>query len=479
MGKKMNKKEKQQLLNIKKAILISVITILIITAIASCMYGIYNYKAISKLKDVEIEDNMKNDDNMTMIITLEPVKHVMSNATWCYVTNDETEEEKDIKWVEAVNNKCVLEVADSNYTIFLRNNYNQIAKVGNEEVELNKIKNLKFNKDNYYIAIKGKEEFDLNFEKYGLINTEIKYEIVDPEILEIKDNTFIGKKEGKTDVIATIGNKSDRTTVYVMSEIVVPNIDKNKNKEYIPCNEYTAEQEQLLEAVLKDRIDTAGYQTRAGVVAAAIFLGLEFEYRIPYFFESGRLVNHSGARHVDGEGRYYHKGLYLTKEKYKELEPGATYVGPKPWGCKLKNGTSKYGYKAGKMYPNGLDCSGFISWTLYNGGFDVGDVGAGDNANRDDDLYDLGERRSVTMDLLNSDEIKPGDLIAYWGHMAMIIDVDKDNIYIAESLPMTKGVVVKKYTKTHAKKVFVNIMLMDSVYKEQGNLDAVKWHAKK
>lgn len=138
------------------------------------------------------------------------------------------------------------------------------------------------------------------------------------------------------------------------------------------------------------------------------------------------------------------------------------------------NLTTEGRYRAGVKYANGLDCSGYISWALYNGGFDVGDVGAGDNPYRDDDLYDLGERRDISIELINSGEVKVGDLIAYWGHMAMIVGMDKDNLYIAESLPQTKGVVVKKYTKKKAVSTFVNIMLMDEVYKEDGNL-TIMW----
>lgn len=473
-GKKLNKKEQEKKLKSTKKYFIIIAILLLLVAMISCGYGYYNYQAISTLKSIEIKDNMKNDDKMVMEITLEPDKYASNKRTWCFLSNGD--KDKEIKWIEANNNKCTLEVEGSNYTIYLKNSYDKIKKVTNTEVELTKIKNLKFNKNDYYIAVKGSEAFELNFERLGLANAETTYEISDDTVVKIEDNKFFGLKKGNVTVTAKVGNKDVKTNVHVMSSIVVPNIDTNKKKDYIPCNKYSEEDASLLDAALKDRINTAGYQTRAGVVAAAVFLGLEFEYRIPYFFESGRLVNHSGIRHIDGEGRYYHQGLYLTEAKYAELEPGATFVGPKPWGCKLKNGTSKYGYVAGRMYPNGLDCSGFISWTLLNGGFDVGDVGAGDNAHRDDDLYDLGEKRTVTMDLLNSDEIQPGDLIAYWGHMAMIIDVTKDHIYIAESLPMTKGVVVKKYTKTHAKKIFVNIMLMDSVYKNDGNM-SVLWKA--
>lgn len=473
---KKGKKKKKQMNSTKIVAIVSSIAVGV-SLVSIAGYSYYNFKTVSSLKSIEIKDNMKNDNKMTMEIELTPAKYVRNNDTWCAASKGDKID--NIKWVKAEKNKCVVDVEDTDYTIYLKNSYDNVIKVASKDVELNKIKNLSFNKKEYYIAVKGEEEFELNFEKYGLINTEVSYEISDTEALKIENNKFIGLKKGDVTVTAKIGNKSVDAIVHVMSSLVVPNVETNSKKDYIPCEAYTEEEEKLLDAALKDRVNTAGYGTRAGVVAAAIFLGLEFEYRIPYFFESGRLVNHSGARHVDGEGRYYHEGLYLTTANYAELEPGATYVGPKPWGCKLKNGTSKYGYVAGRMYPNGLDCSGFISWTLLNGGFDVGDVGAGDNTYRDDDLYDLGEKRTLTMDMLNGDEIKPGDLIAYWGHMAMVIDRDENNIYIAESLPMTKGVIIKKYTKAKAKQIFVNVMLMDEVYKSDGNLDAVKWHATK
>ena len=195
---------------------------------------------------------------------------------------------------------------------------------------------------------------------------------------------------------------------------------------------------------------------------------MEFSYQVPYFYENGRLKNYDVIRHVDGEGRYYHKGLYLSTDKFEIIE--APFKGPVIWGCPLMNLMEEGRYKAGVKYPNGLDCSGFISWALYNGGFDVGDVGAGDNPYRSDDLYDLGTLEKTSMDLFNSGKVKVGDLIAYCGHMAMIVGIDDKNLYVAESLPYTRGPVVKKYTKTYAMDLFENIMLMDDVYKEDGNL---------
>lgn len=80
---------------------------------------------------------------------------------------------------------------------------------------------------------------------------------------------------------------------------------------------------------------------------------------------------------ADGEGRYYHQGLYLTNSKKNSII--ASVSGPCIWGCPLYNWEDdlEYGYVWGVKKPNGLDCSGFVSWILYNGGFDPGDNGFG------------------------------------------------------------------------------------------------------
>lgn len=218
---------------------------------------------------------------------------------------------------------------------------------------------------------------------------------------------------------------------------------------------------------MKYKVDEAGNKTRAGVVAAARFLTLEFPYKIPYFYENGR-VNNTGVNFADGEGRYYHKGLYLTDSKKKDII--ASVSGPVTWGCPLYNWEDEpdYGYVWGKKIPNGLDCSGFVSWALYNGGFDVGDLGAGDSISNDE-LTDLGDFKLLTNDLINSNKIKAGDLLNYWGHIAIIIGIDEENYYVAESLQDFGGVTVNTYKKNKIRNTFKYVVLMDSYYNNDGN----------
>ena len=218
----------------------------------------------------------------------------------------------------------------------------------------------------------------------------------------------------------------------------------------------------MFDKILKNRIDNVGYKTRAGVVEASRFLTLDFPYRINYFYENGRQTTNK----VDGEGRYYHVGLYLNSSKYKDLTGSTTLNNKGPWGCSI------YSYPAKRNIDNGLDCSGFVSWALLNGGFDVKDVGAG--WSNDSDLTDFGEVKKVTTDLSTSNEIKVGDLLhseAAGGHIGIIVGMDEDYFYVAQALWYDEiGVIITKIKKKELKNTFPHVVLMDKYYINDGKL---------
>lgn len=234
-----------------------------------------------------------------------------------------------------------------------------------------------------------------------------------------------------------------------------------QKKEELTCNVFSNEENNILDEILKIDIDNAGYNTRAGVVEAARFLSLKFPYKINYFYENGRL-NSKTRRHIDGEGRYYHKGLYLSDDKYLSIEKNASTSNPEIWGCNL------YSIPISTSIRNGLDCSGFISWAMLNAGFDVGDIGAG--ITDEYDFTDMGEKVKITLDLLESNTVKVGDLIGRNGHIAIIIGKNNDKFYIAESYMPSMKVREFTYQELVDTNDFKYIMLMDSVYNNDGKL---------
>ena len=256
-------------------------------------------------------------------------------------------------------------------------------------------------------------------------------------------------------------------TIVSTNTIVNRPISFEEQKPYLACKQFTEEEANLLDTILAYQIEQAGYGTRAGAVEAARFLTLSFPYRISYYWENGRLWP-NGANYVDGEGRYYHKGLYLSESKYSSL--AATISGPQMWGCKMTNWEEDEPiFTRGKKYPNGLDCSGFISWVLLNGGFDVGDKGAGNSGYRYE-LSDLGDFTPLTRTLIDSGTIKVGDLMSTPGHIAILIGIDDENYYVAESLNNLGGVKMVTYSKRKVNQTFTHVVLMDKVYLTDGNL---------
>jgi len=102
---------------------------------------------------------------------------------------------------------------------------------------------------------------------------------------------------------------------------------------------------------LFNAVRSAGYKTREGVVAAALYLSSYIDVHIPYFWSGGHLHSYNGYQ-----------------------DKGDNFIGvPNKWGCNVKmqfGGTSLQ--KNGTNYPFGIDCSGFVNWAIMNGGYYTG-----------------------------------------------------------------------------------------------------------
>ena len=188
---------------------------------------------------------------------------------------------------------------------------------------------------------------------------------------------------------------------------------------------------------------------------------------MPYFLENGRLFDNGYSDYIDGEGRYYHKGLYLSKDKYKTIKRSTTT--PRYWGQYLIEYSEN-----NRLMKNGLDCSGFVVWCIYNGGFDPGDRGAGPNPG-DEDIIDLGKSQRITLKLLKSGKVKAGDLIGQEGHIGIIIGVEKGHITVADTLFYELGMVATRFSFNQLiySSGFTHIYDMSGYYKQDGNYTAM------
>ena len=322
------------------------------------------------------------------------------------------------------------------------------------------------NKDKLYLAVN--DTYQLDYEVISnkqTTNEVITYSSSNTDAFKVDSNGLVSALENGEGTI-TVSCKSHSINIDVVTTDLILPIDNDVlyTKPNLKCEQYSKEENELLDEILKDRVNSAGHTTRAGVVAAARFLLLEFPYRLEYFSENGRLGNK-----IDGEGRYYHEGLYLNESKYNTLIGSSTK--PKCWGCSLYSGPASHNEN------NGLDCSGFVTWVLLNGGFDTGDVGAGGVNYPHNSLFYFGERENISLD--NISKIQAGDLVHNekgGGHIGVVVGIDDNNIYVgqatwADRRYFTKpyGVTLSQYTYEEFAKDWNEVMLMDSYYKENGN----------
>lgn len=377
------------------------------------------------------------------------------------------------------NKKCSFIIDNYNNDVMIKNEYNTIKYNLNNSKNKAKVKSIKGIIENNIMYVGEKSFIKYKYETNGYPNKDVVIKSEDPEVVEIKDGYVIGKGKGNTKIIIQLDKMQDEIDVEVTDLITSP-IWLGQDRKKLPCNVYSEEEAALLDKLLEREVEKAGYGTRAGVVAAARFLTLQFKYRVPYFFENGRVdfvdddgkVKNTGVNKAEGEGRYYKKGLYLAPSKKKEIK--YTFAGPATWGCPLRNFEPKpeRGYVKYAMMPNGLDCSGFVSWTFVQGGYDPGDIGAGESEGTQ--FTDKGKYTRLTREVIDSGIIRTGDLMNFQGHIAIIVGITDEYYYVAESLSFRSfdGATVKKYSKKNVNRTFTHVVLMDDYYKKDGNYTA-------
>ncbi len=445
----------------KKEIYI-ITTIFLIIIIISV--GIINFFIAGTPTIDNIKVSEKINEDLTKTITLK-IHNPFDKPVECAIEK-ENKTNENTKWEKVKNDKCDFNVNAGTYYLFLKDNKGNIEKIKASNIEINKILNLKLNTEKVYLTLGETYKLKGEIESIGNIDETITYTDYDEKIIKVDDGLITPISNGTTKIKVKTTEKIEKEVTVIVTDLY-KKANLNNNNTFLTCNRYTKEENELLDEVLAFKINEAGYQTRGAVVAALRFLVLEFPYKIPYFFENGRLNNYDVIKHVDGEGRYYKKGLYLNSYKFDDIV--ASYTGPATWGCPLMSyhDERQYGYYPGVKYPNGLDCSGFVTWVLYNAGYDIGDSGSGDTP-RTDDMIDFGERHWITRDYILNGDYKVGDLIGWDGHIALIAGFTKDNIYVAESLP--GGVVIKEFSKTGSKfyTLYEFINDMDKVYKNEG-----------
>ncbi len=413
------------------------------------------YYYLKPFYDIKILNNLSvikpNNDSFTLKIDN------LDNDLKCgFSDNNDT-----ISWNNVKDNVCLLEVNKNLDKVYLKKYiFTKSFKINDLIIGDSLPKKV-------YLVLKDSYVIKPNVNFVGK-KPKITYKSLNKKVAVIKGNKVIGKSVGTAKIEMTVNGRYSNKFVVEVTNLITKRPKKfNNYKPNLPCNRYSKKEAEKLDLILKDKIESVGgYGTRAAVVESIRFLMLDFPYQVEYFFENGRVDG--GMHNSDGEGRYYHRGLYLDESKFKDLK--YSFAGPAIWGCPLKNfedwGTV---FKKGQYKPNGLDCSGFVSWSIVNGGYDPGDRGAGDNLEDTNEINDIGgEKADTSVELFKSGRVKAGDLLGVWGHIAIVAGIDDEHVYVAESLWTFGGPVINTYTFSEATEEFVQAVLLDDYYKEDG-----------
>ena len=448
---------------------------------------------------------------LSIVLAVLVLINILSEPVISYSINSNTEDHANVSVI--INDKSIIKKA---YKICIDNN--PVADDNTNWEQYDKNNSFDLVSDTYYIHVKDSlnktistdsiinstlyididdnlkypfypinEDLDLSYKVLTIGKDDnLKIESSDENIISVNDNKFHTNGVGTCTITISSGNISDSVDIEVTD--LYTGIDTDSmSKPILNKTICDSIQAHKLDQVLEIMVNDAGYKTRAGVVAAARFLTLQFPYRLAYFAESGKLDSTNDPRVSDGEGRYYHKGLYLSEDKFEDIV--ASIYGLRYWGQYFMEDTTTdhsrdaefleggltvadLGSSLYKMKrPNGLDCGGFVSWCYYNAGFDFGDMGAGGPGTYGMSI--LGERVSITDELLKSDRIKAGDLCGFIGHVGIVIGVEDDYIWIADTI--RSGTKVRRYERNVesfnalGEDSFTYFMLMDSEYLEDGN----------
>lgn len=177
---------------------------------------------------------------------------------------------------------------------------------------------------------------------------------------------------------------------------------------------------------IKDSVNTAGYGTRDGVVAAVVsminYLYDNFDTKLPYYWEG---------------------------------QPNTIGI-PNDFGMYSPSAPSRPSYTT--YYYKSFDCSGLVRWAIINGGY--GYIGSFSSKFSGCNITD------------SSCVGQPGDVIDTDSHIVMIVSVDEKNnqYYVAEST--SSGVIIRTHGM-HNQLVSgetTKILKLDSYYNDKSNV---------
>ena len=407
---------------------------------------------------------------------------------------------KIIANIDKVNASIIVNVVDttspiSSPTLEIKTKTDKYTILGSNQTNISE----KYYSNDQNIIIRIKQSEDIEYYAYALATTQEQAEKTEKTIVNINEQLELNLNKSGTQTYYIWGldgskNFSKRfTRLYIKHQKIFLESSDYKclpielNGENVEARlgatcysslkrtgttyeNYTVEQKELITRYFNSKISKNAKDKRKATLAAAQFLAGEFDTKIDY------VTNLTSY----GNGFYIDKGIKFNDEN-------------KCWNC------------TNKKIKYGLQCSGYVSWALYNGGYTkIANYGVYPGANilvaykspfdyhaENGDKVLYGKTQTVLDDKLivsNKniievsanipwDKIKAGDIVGYKGHVGIIIHLDTKYVYIAHNANWgnygpynVNGIQITRYQKNkyHNYEKFGKgrIILMDEVYEQ-------------
>ena len=223
---------------------IEIILVSLVVVLSLCKKGLLFDAPIPVINDIYI------DENNYVNINLE--KNDLSNNIYYLIKKDNTMPDINSKDWKKINGNSIKYLFDGPFYAFFKNDDNVITMAENTD-SLIQIISFSLNKSDVYIAVKGIYTPTLNYEIVG--SDEIPYWYSDnTKIAKVDQNGKItGVKKGNTKVHVKLVGKDISVNVVVTNLITVKPKKYDRKKKYLPCGKYTKAENDLLDAILKDK----------------------------------------------------------------------------------------------------------------------------------------------------------------------------------------------------------------------------------
>ena len=218
-------------------------------------------------RPIDIKSYIKDDK---IHITFYTNEYQLNNKAYCIIKKDnEVPSINDKNWKLSNNSSCVYKIEKGTYKAYVKTADNKIIFVEGSDI-LGSVTDINTNKEKIYLAINEQYSPTINIDYIGNAKTDITWTSENNNIATVShDGKIKGISEGETKITATSMDKSIPIKVIVTDLINTRPNHFNNKKPYLPCGIYSKEDNDLLDTILEDRINTVGYQTRAGAVEAA------------------------------------------------------------------------------------------------------------------------------------------------------------------------------------------------------------------